>query len=304
MVLPNFLLIGAAKSGTSALYNYLGQHPEIYLSPIKGPCFFAFEDGEKVRFSGPGDQSYYDRNVITDLNGYLSLFDSVKNEVAIGEGSVLYLDTPAAPRRIKRYIPDVKLIAVLRNPVDRAFSSFLHLRRNGREPLADFAEALRAEETRIKSNWQHLWHYKRLGFYYVHLKRYYDLFHPSQIAVYTYDAFRDHPIEVLQAIFRFLDVGSTFVPDTAIRYNVSGTPKLRALHTFLNKRSIAKTILKSLLPGRLRQRVSHAARQWNLNPAKAELTEETKRHLVALYRDDILKLQSLIQRDLSSWLTL
>lgn len=304
MGLPNFLLIGAAKSGTSSLYRYLGQHPQIYFSPIKGPCFFAFEEGEKVRFSGPNDQSHYDRNAITDLNRYVSLFDRVKNEVAIGEASVIYLGAPEAPCRIKRYIPDVKLIAILRNPVDRAFSSYLHLRRDGREPLADFAASLREEETRIKCNWQFLWHYQRLGFYYVHLKRYYDLFHPSQIAVYTYDEFRVSPIEVLQSIFRFLDVDSTFVPDTSIRYNESGTPRFRTVHTLLTQPSLAKKFLKQILPSQLRLRSRQAAMQWNLYTEKPELSEETKRNLVELFRDDILNLQSLIQRDLSSWLTI
>src|SRR5581483_6498173 len=150
MPLPSFLIIGAAKSGTSSVFAWLGQHPEIYTSPIKGPCFFAFDEGARVRVAGPGDQAVFDRHVVTDPVAYRRLFDGVTPaHRAAGEASVLYLYAPAAAARIARTIPDVRLIAILRNPVERAFSSFQHLRRDGREPLADFAEALRAEDARV-----------------------------------------------------------------------------------------------------------------------------------------------------------
>lgn len=240
--------------------------------------------------------------LVTDRDAYQALFNGVTDETSVGEASVLYLYTPMASVRIKHYIPEVKLIAILRNPVDRAFSSFLHLRRDGREQLTDFAEALQAEEARVKANWEHLWHYTRLGFYYTQLKPYFDLFHPDQIAMYTYNEFRANPIKLVQDIFGFLDVDSTFVPDTSIRYEVSGTPKSRALHAFLITPSMSKTILKSFFPAPLRLRLSRMTMQWNVDPAKPELLEETRRYLIQLFRDEILKLQSLIQRDLSKWL--
>lgn len=302
MTLPNFLVIGAAKAGTSSLYSYLGQHPEIYTSPVKGPCFFAFEEGQKVSVFGPGDQEMFDRNVVTDLVAYQALFNGVRDKKAFGEASVLYLYEPTAAARIKRYIPEVKLIAILRNPLDRAFSSFLHLRRDGREPLDDFAEALKAEEDRVKARWQHLWHYTRLGFYYTQLSRYFDLFHPHQIAVYTADEFKANPLKVLQDIFRFLDVDSAFAPDVTTWLNVSGMPKSRALHTFFIKPTMIKTIAKRFFPASSRKKLRAKAMDWNTVVGKSELSRETRRYLMDLYRDDILKLQSLIHRDLSNWL--
>jgi hypothetical protein len=303
MTLPNFLVIGAAKSGTSSLYSYLGQHPDVYTSPIKGPCFFAFEEGEKVTVNGPGDQEVFNRHIITDLSKYRSLFDGVKKEKRYGEASVLYLYSPTAPVRIKRYIPDVKLVAILRNPVDRAFSSFSHLRRDGREVLEDFAGALKAEEARVNAQWQHLWHYTRLGFYHSQLSRYFEHFHPSQIAVYTYDEFRADPLKVVRELFSFLGLDDSFVPSVSVWHNVSGDPKLRSLHSFLMKPNALKKIVKPFLPMSMRRNWRAQALKWNTATGKSRLSAADRKYLVELYREDILKLQKLINRDLTHWLS-
>ena len=124
MIMPNFLLIGAAKAGTSSLYGYLKQHPQIYMSPIKEPRFFALE-GETLNFNGP--TRGINQTSINTLEAYSQLFQKVTTEKAIGEASTIYLSSPKAPERIKHYLPDVKLIAILRDPSERAFSSYMHL---------------------------------------------------------------------------------------------------------------------------------------------------------------------------------
>lgn len=149
--LPTFLVIGAAKAGTTSLYHYLGQHPQVFMSPVKEPGFFALE-GHPLDFRGPGDE-WLRQATTTTLEAYQKLFEGVRDEPAVGEASVLYLHHHAAPEAIARYVPDVKLVAVLRDPVERAYSAFLYQTRNGREPLADFEEALRAEPRRIADGW-------------------------------------------------------------------------------------------------------------------------------------------------------
>lgn len=299
MVMPNFLIIGAAKAGTTALYEYLRQHPQIYMSPVKETNFFALE-GEKVDFRGPGDQEAINSFSITDLESYILQFQGVSNEIAIGEASPLYLYSSKAPERIKFYIPHAKLIAILRHPVERAYSSFLHLGRDGREPLIDFAQALREEKARIENNWEHIWHYQQMGFYYTQLKRYYDIFDRSQIKVYLYEDFKTRPFSILQDIFRFLGVDETFIPDMSIKANVSGIPKKKVMHDFLTKPNPIKTILKPFFPARLRQRIVTDLKNRNL--VKPELSPEIRKQLIQMYREEILKLQDLIQRDLSKWL--
>ncbi len=294
MTMPNFLIIGAEKSGTTALYHYLKQHPQIYMSPVKEPDFFAFE-GQKPKSAGP---ARFTTERITDIDAYQRLFDGVSGEKAIGEASPGYILVPEAPARIRNYIPEVKLIAVLRNPVERAYSNYLHARWLGFEPITDFAQALENEETRIRDGWGGLWRYKQKGFYYGQLRRYFDTFDEGQIRIYLYEDFRDNPVGVLRNIFSFLSVGE-FVPATNVRSNVSGVPRNKALHSAVV--ALNRPLLKKFIPNYLLQKLREPVR--NATLAKPpELSPQVRRQLVEVYREDILKLQDLIGRDLSGWL--
>jgi hypothetical protein len=299
MTMPNFLIIGAMKSGTTALYHYLRQHPQIYMSPKKEPRFFALE-GKKPDFRGPKDQERVNLGSITNVETYRALFQEVLGETAVGEATPLYLYSPEAPKRIQHYIPDAKLIAILRNPIDRAYSSFMHCTRLGREPLRDFTRALQEEDRRIRENWSPIWHYKRAGFYYVQLKRYLDTFDKDRIKVYLYEDLQNDPIYTARDAFRFLDVDDTYVPDTSFKYNVTGIVKNRLLHEYVHEPNWIKSALRPLLPAKLRKRIRYNLKNRNL--VKPPLTPEMRRQLVGVYREDILKLQELIDRDLSGWL--
>ena len=297
--MPNFLVIGAAKSGTTSLYHYLAQHPDVFMSPVKEPNFFALE-GEKPSFRAPGADERINRWSITDLEAYRKLFDGAAKEKAIGEASPLYLYSPKAPERIRHYAPEAKLIAVLRNPAERAYSSFLHLVRNGREPLTDFVRALRAEEERIQSNWEWIWHYENMGFYHTQLKRYYETFERGQIRVYLYEDLKNDPIGMLRDVYGFLGVDDSFTPNTLSRYMVSGVPRSRALYAILRKPHPIKSVLKPLLPKGLRRRV--LLNLQNRLLVKPPFPAEVRRNLTEAYREDVVKLQELIGRDLSAWL--
>jgi hypothetical protein len=294
MVLPNFLIIGAAKAGTTALCDYLKQHPQIFISYIREPHFFAFQK-EEINFRGPGDRKIH-QHTITDFAEYQRSFKGSAGKVAIGEGSTTYLYSPQAPARIQATLPEVKLIAVLRNPVDRAYSSYLHLVRDGQEPLTDFAQALQAEATRIQEHWMPLWHYQQRGFYYQQLHRYYDLFRQEQIKIYLYEDLIQDPEGLLKDLFGFLEVDDTFAPDVFAKPNISGIPKNQLLHWFLTQPNPIKTLLRPLVPSQVRQNI-HLS-----NLEKPQLSPETRQKMLEVYREDILQLQTLIQRDLSSWL--
>jgi Sulfotransferase domain len=299
--MPTFLLVGAAKSGTSAVYDYLRQHPEVFGSEWKEPGFFAFE-GQVARFAGPGDRKF-NRRCVTTLARYQGLFSKVVNQRAIGEASTVYLYSPEAPSRIRRHLPTVKLIGILRNPVDRAYSGYRYLVRDGLERLPSFEAVLEAEDSRVAANWQHIWHHKRLGFYYLQLKRYFDLFPRDQIAVYLYEEFQARPLAIVQQMFAFLGVDPGFAPDVSLQHNVSGEPRSRLLHKALAHPNAAKDLVKGLLPEPTRRRMRARLMKWNILPTPPNLASETRRALLNLYRDDILRLESLIDRDLSHWLS-
>ena len=301
MTLPNFLLIGAAKSGTSSLYYYLKQHPEVYMPASreqKEPDFFTLE-GEDINRIGPYG-THTMTNAITDLDSYQALFDGVTDEKAIGEASTSYIYSEKAPERIHHHIPDAKLIAILRNPVDRAFSHFLFSMSNGREPILDFAKTLQAEEERIAKGWSFQWHHKNRGFYFIQLKRYFDRFDRDRIKVYLYEDLRDDPTKLTKDIFQFLEVDDSFLPNVQKKHNPTRVPKNQTVNTLLNRPNPLKAIAKTILPKDFRKNLADRLKQKNLG--KPELSAKLRRQLIEDYREDILQLQDLIGRDLSSWL--
>ncbi|MGH9857806.1 MAG: sulfotransferase, partial [Acidobacteriota bacterium] len=157
MKMPNFLIIGAGKSGTSSLYYYLRQHPDIYMSPVKEPNFFAY-DANHRGWNGP---IRHLEDSITSLSEYMKLYDSVQNEKAIGEASPSNFCARACDQ-VRRYVPNARLVCILRQPVDAAYSAYLHRRRDGHEPESDFLKAFRATDSRKKQGWAPMLLYRRL----------------------------------------------------------------------------------------------------------------------------------------------
>ena len=296
--MPNFLIIGAARTGTSSLYEYMRQHPDIWFSPVKEPMFFALE-GSKPDFRGPGDDLEINRKSVADLAAYQALFSGATTQKAIGEASANYLYSGSAAARIRHHVPEAKMIAVLRNPVERAYSSFLYMIRDRREPLRDFALALEQESKRIAEHWEHIWHYARMGLYSQQLQRYYDLFDKNRIRVYLNEEMKQDAPGLLKDVFGFLEVDDSFLPDTSVTYNEGGVPKRKLLNALLTRPSIIKRLLRPLMPAaamKFYTRLKHS------NLDKPPLDEEVRARLAALYRDDVLRLQDMIGKDLSAWL--
>lgn len=299
MSMPNFLIIGAAKSGTTALHDAFAQHPQIYMSPTKEPNFFALE-GNTLNYAPGSVQASYLAHCITDLSVYREQFRPDVKQIAVGEASPIYLYDCKAPERIQSYIPDVKLIAIIRDPIERAYSNFLHHIRDGLETTNDFLEAITLEESRITDNWWWGFHYIRSGFYYEQLKRYFERFDRSQIKIFLYEDLSKNRLNTLQNLFQFLEVDPTFTPDMSIRRNVTGVPKNKNLHRFLSQTHPIKTFLKPLLPEKLRKRLVTNLKNQNLE--KPQIPTSIREQLHPIFRKDILQLQDLIQRDLSAWL--
>jgi len=231
-VLPNFLVVGAARAGTTSLYYYLKQHPEIFMSRIKEPRFI-FAQFTRFPTNGIGDER---SNVVRDLHDYCLLFKESSGENAIGEASPdnLYPYKDAIPT-IKRFLGDPKIVIMLRNPTERAFSAYMFLVRDRREFLS-FEEALDQEDKRIREGWAPIWFYRKAGFYYDSVKAYSRDF--SNVKACLFDDLEKDPSSLVQELYGFLGVDPAFVPNTSTRYNVSGNPKSRMLNDFFIKRSI------------------------------------------------------------------
>lgn len=303
MALPNFLLIGAAKSGTVSLYHYLQQHPDIFMCPVNECNFFALEGVNlDSAFKGPVDRETVEKHCVWDRVRYEALFAEATPAQKIGESSPLYLYSPLAPQNIQRHIPQARIIAVLRQPAARAYSNFLHYRRAGIEPLPDFGQALAAEAERMARRWGPwpFWYYRELGFYTAQVQRYYDMFGRDQVMVCLYDDLRADPVALLQKMFAFIGVDDTFAPNTVVQHNIGGRPKNQTLYHLMTRANPLKAIVNALLPAKVRQRVRDGIHGWNV--VTPPFDPALRQRLNADYREDMLKLQDLIGRDLRHWL--
>lgn len=300
MTLPNFLLIGAAKSGTTALHDYLKQHPSIYMSPQKELRYFSNvlppPEGLSKDYLHPG---------VETLEEYQQFFEAVRDEKIIGESSPMYLYVAGSAERIKVTLADnVKILAILRNPIDRAFSAYTHAIREWKEPCTSFEEALGKEQERIDAGWGMLWHYTRAGLYYEQLERYYNLFRSDQIKVVLYDDLVSNVDVLLYDLFMFLDIDPNFSPNTSSRPNISGFPKNKNYHEFLKRIFImdnpVKRVGRRIIPTSISKKIMSNLRQINLE--KRPMSDVLRNQLHHFFKEDIKQLEILIDRDLSEWL--
>jgi hypothetical protein len=224
MSLPDFLIIGAPKTGTSALHRALAEHPQLFLPSVKEPKFFLTDGPPPSSGGGPGDVETWGEHVWRRAD-YEALFDPAPPGTLRGEGTVFYLYDRDAQKRIADLLPAVRLVAVLRDPVERAHSNWSHLRQAGLEPEADFLAACRAEDARREAGWAHFWHYVAQGRYGEQLDHLTRLVDPARILLLRYRDLRDEPVATADRVCAFLGVETgriEGIPRHHVRPDVSG----------------------------------------------------------------------------------
>ena len=216
MALPDFFLLGAPKAGTTALHAALAQHPQLYLSAVKEPKFYLCDGRPPSRSGqrGPGD-AHSAREWVWRRSEYEALFDVAPAGTLKGESTPFYLYDRFAQRRIKADVPDAKMLVVLRDPIDRAYSNWMHLWSDGLEPIGDFAQAWAAEDERVAAGWAPFWHYRRLGLYGEQLRDLIELFGRDQVHVLRYRDLVETPDAALDKVCAFLGVESGHVEQPA-----------------------------------------------------------------------------------------
>ena len=263
-MLPNFLIIGAAKSGTSAVYAYLRQHPQVVCSGGRNPAFSLWKAG--ATFNGPGDRKIQSQRV-TDLEriwGALPEEGAGKNAGWVRLLPV-YLYSPEAPGRIHCHVPDVKLLVILRNPVERAYSGFRFLVGTGSSgyPPSNKSSKPRMHVSRqigSTSGTTSVYLPSAAAAIFRSLPR-------ERIAITFYEDFVAAPVVIIQRMFDFLGVAPDFTPDVSLRYNVSGTPRSRLLHAALARPNCVKDVVKGLLPAAMRRHLRAKLMAQNISPA-------------------------------------
>jgi hypothetical protein len=297
--LPDILILGAAKSGTTSLAFYLKQHPNV-LMPRKEPGFFAYHDRPTTEIPS----GIKDRQVV-DLNSYTRMYENVKPGQKICDASVAHLTNAEhtiknARKYYGKHIQDVKAILVLRNPVDRAFSHYLMFVKNGLETLP-FEEAIKPENVNARKGIQLGYDYLGGSLYAKRVEAFQNAF-PNLRIYFTEDLKQRE--ENLKDLLSFCGLRQDVIINTSAQLNPSGIPKRKGLIKLLHKRSGIKETLKIILPDRL---------QFRLTAIKSQLMRKSiesvsidpllKRDLLqSNFKEDILELEKLTGRDLANWL--
>ena len=293
---PNFLIAGAPRCGTTSLASYLNKNDSVFMSPVKEPEFFS--ESFRVAHAGPGDKDGYIEKDKT-FEEYMQLFKGSEKCAHIGEASVnyLYYHTIAVPN-IKKYLSDPSIIILLRNPVDRAFSAYMHLRREGRE-AEPFERALKLEQERIRAGYAFNWHYTEVSKYFHQVKAYLDNF--SKVHIWLYEDMEQSPARMLQEVYDFLGVAQGIMP-MFHKYNMSGEPRSRKLHSVLQNKTFARAV-KRVVPASLYPACGGIKYSlFRKNMKRSRLNPEIRAGLTLLFTQDIIRLQRLIGRDLSLWI--
>ncbi len=300
MTVPTFLVAGAARAGTTALVEGLRLHPDVFVTQPKEPHYFAFH-GLDVACTGPGDDRWFNRVVVSDRERYLALFDDAGTASARGDGSVttLYHADKAVPE-ILRINPSMRVVIILREPVERAFSSFTYLRLRGVETEVDFRRALDLEAKRRVDGWHHMWHYSAMSLYADDLRTIVDGLGRSQVKVWFYDELTSNFQRVLDEVVAFIGLpafhGRT---RTVPRVNVSGTAKsdvVQSMIAWATRTELARSALKRVIPFSVRERARSLAVRTEAVPA-IDMHELTDR-----FADDMCEVAQLVPGPHPEWL--
>jgi len=312
--LPNFFVVGAVKAGTTAFHHLLNQHPEIYMSPIKEPNFFAQSDLEPHLYV---DQ--YRRSVSINLDKYLQgsmrktvhiadvktwkdyrlLFKNVNTEAAIGEGSNSYLFCPSSARLIAEQFPDAKIIMILRNPVDRAWSHYLMNQKLGYRVLPQFLQEIDRDRSVQPRGWGITANYFELGLYDDQVNRFFEVFPETQMKILLYEDFVRQPSRTFSDVCEFLGVNSALANFENTQKNVGAVPRWPVIYRALQRSGMPHSI-KHRLPEPIKELFRSLILKHGNLPRLRGSERDT---LLRLYAPSIRSLSSILSRNLDHWLT-
>ena len=298
---PNLFIVGQPKSGTTALHQFLGQHPEIYMSSIKEPHFFC-SDFHLESDRAYGRQRFYD---FRSESAYLQLFNKARNVKVAGESSTNYLYSHVAAQKIYNFNPDAKIIIILREPAKFLYSLHSHYVKFTEENEPDFLTALALEDDRQQekaisprvTSPSYLYYSQRVQ-YYQQVKRYCDRFNPKQIKVIIFEEFKSNNDTIFREVLEFLEVDPNFTPEYAA-VNVNKEVKFKAINSLVNS-PLAKSISKNLLSQEFNEFVRDNIVEkflWHQAPKK-EMPDEIKTQLMEQYRPEVVKISELLDLDL------
>jgi hypothetical protein len=301
---PDFLVIGAPKAGTTALHAALAQHPAVFTTQPKEPKFWLCDGAPPPAWSGPGDKHSQQEWIWRD-HEYAALFEPAGADQLRCESTAFYLWSRGAHRRIAESLPDAKLIAVVRDPIDRAYSNWMHLWSDGLEVEADFETAFQLQDERVRAGWAPFWRYRELGLYGEQLEHLFTYVDPSRVLVIRYRDIVDDPRAAVDRTCRFLGIEEGLV-DTIPRDNHRSfvEPGLRA--TVWGPVIRAGARMGQFAPPEVWRRASEplvAQLQGRTEAPRPHLSPEQRARLIPCFDDDIKRLSVVTGEDFGDWLS-
>lgn len=297
--IPNFFVVGAPRCGTTALYEYLKIHSQIFMSSYKEPHYFATDLKPQTPWT----------KRMRKKENYLKLFSDVKEEIGIGEASVFYLYSKSAAKNIYKFNKSAKIIVCLRSPVDVMYSIYYQRLQGGQENATSFKEALKLEKERRKGKkiprktivMRQTYCYKDIVSFSEQLKRYYARFGNSQIHVIIFEDFVNDLPRVYKEVLKFLEVDESFQPEfkkinAAIKVKNIGFQKVVANPPEMIKKLAGFSYPYSKYIYNLFQRLN-TSKGINRPPLDKKLEKKLKKDLLS----DVKKLSKLIGRDVTYW---
>ncbi len=293
---PNFIIAGFPKCGTTSLYHYLSEHPEVYMPSQKELHFFSNNILSKLK-NGPRDK-VVKKTQISTSEKYLNFYKNVKDQSAIGDASPSYINYPEALLKIKNYLNDPKLIIVLRDPINRAYSNYQHLKREQRESLS-FIEALKNEEERKRLKYSDFWYYKFNSTYSYKIEQAQKIF--SHVLILTLEELSAKPEETMKKVYKYLDVETNFrMKNPSNRFNIGGAYKSNYFTKLIFQPSTFKNKIKKIIRPNSGTKIL-LMKLSNLFKSDSEkIDDESVRYLKDFFRDDVNKLKSM-KIDISKW---
>lgn len=296
---PNFFIVGAQKSGTSALSAWLGQHHQVFMSFPKEPGYLAFLERGYHYLDGYGRPAPASKYVVKDESTYLNLFSGVlPGQSIVAEASTWYFSVPGVAERIKDFNKDAKILVILRNPVDRAYSAWCHARRDKLEPCDEFASALQKESDRGEVEF--LLRYHRMGMYSESLAEYLSVFDDDRVLVLLYEDLLGDELTLWNRLCGFLEIDQSAEMPRQRRPNRSGQPRSRLVQTAMRSHQI-KAGIRAFIPTQAAFWIKDRVDRMNLKQFP-QLDNDTRATLLNYYRQDIETLARITGRDLSGWL--
>jgi hypothetical protein len=277
---PNFFIIGGARSGTTSLYEYLKDTKGVFLPESKELNYFCTNINPKLLLT----------KIIDNKQEYLNFFKNVKDEKVIGDASPLYLWDPKSPKLIHDTIPHAKFITIIRNPVDRAYSHFLQSVTYGTESYP-FSECIKKS---LVSPSDYSGRIIEGGLYSEQIKRYFDIFSKNQVRVYFYEEFFKDPHYYMKDMLNFLGVNEELPESIGKIHNALVVPK-GGITDKIIKSNLIKNLGKKIIPKSSSMLVKNIL---FTNSTKPQMELEDRKFLEKFYRDDIKKLETLLERNI------